>query len=154
MVSAGHRQIADDELIDSILDLVHFFGGDRLIVAKVEACFLIVHERTFLIDVCSQHPSQRVIEEVGRGMIAHDVDPGEVDCMTLTLSPTESFPCSSVPICTTASPIRWASSTAKSGRPWIVASHYRRPGPLVRHRSKSDPVATRLARLVRAFPPG
>ena len=58
--------------IDAILDLGDLFRGEALVVAEVEAKSVGTDIGTLLLHVLAQHLTQRVVKDVGGGVVAPD----------------------------------------------------------------------------------
>jgi hypothetical protein len=56
--------------VDELLDLLDLLGGDRLVVREVEPEPVGPDVRTGLLDVVAEHPAQRPVQQVGRGVVA------------------------------------------------------------------------------------
>ena len=59
-------------LVGEHLHLLDFFFGEFLEVREVEAEDICRHETTFLLNVCSEHFAQSLVEEVSGGVVAGD----------------------------------------------------------------------------------
>ena len=58
--------------VGEALDLLDLLGGDRLVVREVEAQPVGRDQRAGLLDVVAEHLAQRVVQQVGGGVVAAD----------------------------------------------------------------------------------
>ncbi len=73
-LESGHdRHIRRDRLVDDALDALNLFGGHRFGMSEVEAQAVGRDQRTRLPRVFAEHVVKRLVEQVGRGVVAHDV---------------------------------------------------------------------------------
>ena len=74
--------VAEGLGVDEPLDLVDLLGGDRVVMREVEPEPIGADVGAGLLDVIAEHPAQRPVQQVGRGVVAAggvtplDVDPG------------------------------------------------------------------------------
>ena len=67
----GERRV--DLVPDERLDLLDLLRGHRLGVREIESKFLVIHQRTFLVDGVPEDLAEGVVEHVGHGVVGHDV---------------------------------------------------------------------------------
>jgi hypothetical protein len=66
-----HRQRLEDDVVDASLHLPALLGGERRVVGEVEAKLVRPHRRPRLAHVLAQHLAERLMEEVGPGVVRH-----------------------------------------------------------------------------------
>ena len=75
-----HRRVGQRLGVGQALDLLDLLGRDRLVVGEVEAQPVGRDERPGLLDVVAEHLAQRVVQQVGGGVVAPGrVAAGDVD---------------------------------------------------------------------------
>ena len=76
----ARRRVAQRLGVGERLDLGDLLGRDRFVVREVEPQPILVHHRAGLLHVLAEHLAERVVEQVGAGVVAADrVAPLDVD---------------------------------------------------------------------------
>lgn len=66
----GDRQAGKNQTVDQHLDLHQLVGGDSGEMGKVEAAAVGVNQLSGLVHMASQHLAQRILKQMGGGMVA------------------------------------------------------------------------------------
>ena len=67
----AHRPVLEDALVDDLLDALALLPRERLRVREVEAELVGPNGRARLAHVVAEHVLERLVQEVGRGVVGH-----------------------------------------------------------------------------------
>ena len=88
--------IGQDLSIDDGFHASDLLGGQRRVLREVETGLVGIDQRAALLDGSAQHLAQRLVHQVGGGVVAHAAR-GARRRRASRLSPTDSVPDSSTP---------------------------------------------------------
>ena len=95
------RVILQDVAVDARLDLLQLLGGQRLGMGKVEAQPVGRDQRAGLAGMLAQHGVQLGVQQVGGGVVAHDVAPAlDIHRGDARRRPPVGVPFTTLPTCT------------------------------------------------------
>ena len=89
--------VGQDLSIDDGFHAGDLLGGQRRVLREVETGLVGIDQRAALLDVSAQHLAQRLVHQVGGGVVAHGARGRTASTRASRLSPTDSVPDSSTP---------------------------------------------------------
>ena len=114
----GHRRILQHDLVGDVLDLLDLVRRHRLGMREVEPQPVGRDQRALLRDVIAEHLAQRLVQQMGGGMVRADGGCGARDRpRARARRPTFSVPSSTVPECTNRSPAFFCVSVTRKRTP-------------------------------------
>ncbi len=110
----GNRRIAQYHLVGDVFDRFDLGRRHRLGMRKIEAQPVGRDQRAFLRDVVAEHLAQRLVQQVGGGMILPDGGASLMVDLKRERRTGLNMPCSTTPKWTNSSPaFFWVSVTRK-----------------------------------------